>query len=111
LRVEYLCGLSPYNEYIALQRTGYAREMAERWWYAMGGRAPAPYTVAHAMQRAAELSEVLAIVVAPDGKFWRVVERRLRRPDGSEVEVNRHCRCLVAHRLLPVPQINDEVPY
>jgi len=110
LRVEYLCGLSPYSEYISLQRTGYAREMAERWWYAMGGRALAPYTVAQAMHRAAELSEVLAIVVARDGKFWRVVERRLRRSDGSEVEVNRHCRCLVAHRLPPAPpQIDDEV--
>ena len=110
LRVEYLCGLSPYSEYISLQRTGYAREMAERWWYAMGGCAPTPYAVAQAMQRAAELSEVLAIVVTRDGKFWRVVERRLRRSDGSEVEVNRHCRCLVAHRLLPAPpQIDDEV--
>jgi DNA repair protein RadD len=111
LRVEYLCGLSPFSEYISLQRTGYAREMAERWWYAMGGRAPAPCMVAQAMQRADELSQVLAIVVARDGKFWRVVERRLRRPDGSEVEVSRQCRCFVAHRLLPAPQINDEVSY
>ena len=85
LRVEYLCGLSPYSEYISLQRTGYAREMAERWWYAMGGSAPAPLTVAQALQRTGELSSVArAIVVARDGKFWRVVERRLRRPDGNE---------------------------
>jgi DNA repair protein RadD len=112
LRVEYLCGLSPFSEYVSLQRTGYAREMAERWWYAMGGRAPAPYTVADALQRTDELSDVLAIVVVRDGKFWRVIERRLRRPDGSEVEVDRHCRCLVAHRPPPAPPvIDDEVPY
>jgi DNA repair protein RadD len=112
LRVEYLCGLSPYSEYISLQRTGYAREMAERWWYAMGGRFPVPSTVAQAVQRIAELSRVLAIVVARDGKFRRVVERRLRRPDGSEVEVNRHNRVYVAHRpALAPPQINDEVQY
>jgi DNA repair protein RadD len=112
LRVEYLCGLSPYSEYISLQRTGYAREMAERWWFAMGGRSPVPPTVAQALQRIGELHRVLAIVVARDGKYWRVVERRLRRPDGSEVEINRHNRVFVAHRpALPPPQINDEVPY
>ena len=112
LRVEYLCGLSPFNEYISLQRAGYAREMAERWWYAMGGRAPAPYTVAQALQRTDELSDVLAIVVARDGKYWRVVERRLRRPDGTQVEINRHYRCLTAHQSqLAPPEIHDEVPY
>jgi DNA repair protein RadD len=112
LRVEYLCGLSPFSEYVSLQRTGYAREMAERWWYAMGGNAPTPFTVAQALERIGELSEVLAIVVVRDGKYWRVVERRLRRNDGSEVEVNRYCRCIVAHRP-PVtsPPINDEVRY
>jgi hypothetical protein len=112
LRVEYLCGLSPYNEYLSFQRTGYAREMAERWWYAMGGCAPAPFTVEEALQRTAELSAVLAIIIAPDGKYWRVVERRLRRSDGSEVDVNRHCRCFAAHRRpSTAPQINDEVVF
>ena len=112
LRVDYLCGLSPYSEYVSLQRTGYAREMAERWWYAMGGRAPAPFTVEEALQRTAELSAVLAIIIAPDGKYWRVVERRLRRPDGLEIEVNRCCRCFVAHRpIVSAPQMNDEVLY
>jgi DNA repair protein RadD len=111
LRVEYLCGLSPYSEYISLQRTGYAREMAERWWFAMGGRFPVPHIVAQTLQRASELSEVLAIVVARDGKFWRVVERRLR-PDGTEIEVNRHYRVYVAHCPPHAPpRMNDEVPY
>ena len=112
LRVEYLCGLSPYSEYISLQRTGYAREMAERWWYAMGGRAPVPNTVAQALQRTAELSDVSAIVVAREGKYWRVLERRVRRPDDSEVEINRHYRVLVAHRPPPAPPpMNDEIQY
>jgi hypothetical protein len=112
LRVDYLCGLSPYSEYVSLERAGYAREMAERWWYAMGGRAPAPFTVVEALERTDELSAVLAIVVTPDGKYWRVVERHLRRADGSEVEVNRYCRCFVANRPpVAAPQINDEVLY
>jgi DNA repair protein RadD len=112
LRVEYLCGLSPYSEYISLQRTGYAREMAERWWFAMGGRSPVPFTVTQALQRTAELSDVTAVVVARDGKYWRVQECRVRRPDGSEIEINRHYRGFAAHRPPPPsPSINDEVPY
>ncbi len=86
--------------------------MAERWWYAMGGAAPAPFTVVQALERTDELSEVLAIVVAREGKYWRVIERRLRRADGSEVEVNRYCRCFTAHRLPATqPPINDEVRF
>ena len=78
----------------------------------MGGRFPVPYTLAQALQRASELSEVLAIVVTRDGKFWRVIERRLRRPDGTEIEVNRHYRVCVAHCQPPTPpRMNDEVPY
>jgi DNA repair protein RadD len=112
LRVEYLCGLSPYAEYISLQRAGYAREMAERWWYAMGGYAPVPFTVAQALERTDELSDVLAIMAVRDGKYWRVVERRLRRSDGSELEVNRHYRCVITPcSPTTPPPINDEVPY
>ena len=112
LRVEYLCGLSSYSEYISLQRTGYAREMAERWWYAMGGNAPTPFTVAQALERIGELSTVLAIMVVRDGKYWRVINRRLRRDDDSEVEVDRYCRTHIAHQLPAAPpQINDEIPY
>ena len=112
LRVEYLCGLSPYSEYISLQRMGYARETAERWWYATGGNPPVPFTVAQALKRLEELSKVLAIVVVRDGKYWRVVRRRLRRADDTEVEVDRNCRVFVAHQPpIAPPLINDEVPY
>ena len=37
LRVEYLCGLSSYAEYVCFERQGYARTCAERWWYALSG--------------------------------------------------------------------------
>ena len=113
LRVEFLCGLSPYTEYVSLERQGYAREMAERWWFAMGGQAPVPSTVAQALQRTDELDTVIAITVARNGKFWNVVEKRVMRPDGSKVDVNRWGRCVVAREGPPpvrVP-INDEVPF
>jgi DNA repair protein RadD len=112
LRVDYLCGLSVYSEYISLERGGYAREMAERWWYAMAGRAPAPFTVTEALERLSELATVLAINMIREGKWWRVIDRRLRLHDGTEVDVNRWCRVFAArHTLPPPPAINDELPY
>src|SRR5262245_7277305 len=115
LRVEYLCGLSVYCEYLSLERQGYARLMAERWWSVMGGLAPAPASVEAALMRCDEIDVVTHIVVTRSGKFWNVVERRVRRPDGSLVEINRGCHCYTAHSreaaaALPI-SINDEVPY
>src|SRR5262249_15871075 len=49
LRVDYLCGLTVYIEYVALQRDGYARARAEKWWFAMGGEPPVPITVREAV--------------------------------------------------------------
>ena len=78
----------------------------------MGGNAPTPFTVAQALERIGELSTVLAIMVVRDGKYWRVINRRLRRDDDSEVEVDRYCRMHIAHQLPAAPpQINDEIPY
>jgi DNA repair protein RadD len=62
-RADYLCGLSPYAEYICFERQGYARTCAERWWYALSGSAPVPATVAEALQRQHELDPVVAIAV------------------------------------------------
>jgi DNA repair protein RadD len=112
MRVDYLAGLSSYSEYISFQRTGYPREIAERWWFAMGGAMPAPRLVEEALDRLDELATVQAIVVARDGKWWRVVNRRLRLCDGKEVEVNQACRVFVARiRPAPIPDMNDEIPY
>jgi DNA repair protein RadD len=112
LRVDYLCGLSVYSEYISLERSGYAREMAERWWFAMGGNAPAPFIVGEALERLPELAKVLAIVVTRDGKYWRVIDRRLRMRDGTVVDVNRWCRVFAARLTsAPPPEINDQLPF
>jgi len=113
-RVDYLCGLSPYAEYVSFERQGYPRTCAERWWYALGGSAPVPVTVDEALQRQHELDPVVAIAVARNGRFWNVTDRRVRRPDGVVVEVDRHYRCWVietradAARTLATP-INDAI--
>ena len=114
-RADYLCGLSPYAEYVCFERQGYARTCAERWWYALSGSAPVPATVAEALQRQHELDPVVAIAVTRNGRFWNVIDRRVRRPDGSVVEVDRHHRCWVietradAARALAATPINDAI--
>jgi DNA repair protein RadD len=115
LRVEYLCGLSVYSEYVSLERQGYARLMAERWWFAMGGSAAAPASIEAALTRCDEIDTVTHIVVTRSGKFWNVVERRVRRPDGSLVEINPNHHCYTARSreaaAVPPISINDEIPY
>jgi DNA repair protein RadD len=116
-RADYLCGLSPYAEYVSFERQGYPRTCAERWWYALSGSAPVPATVAEALQRQHELDPVVAIAVTRNGRFWNVIDRRVRRPDGSVVEIDRHHRCWVietradAARTLAATPINDEIRF
>jgi DNA repair protein RadD len=116
-RADYLCGLSPYSEYVSLERQGYARTCAARWWFALGGSAPVPATVAEALQRRHELDPVIAIAVTRNGRFWNVTDRRVRRADGSVIEVDRHHYCWVietradAARTLAATPINDKVMF
>jgi DNA repair protein RadD len=116
LRVEYLCGLLPYAEYISLERQGYARTCAEKWWFAMGGLSPVPATVLEAIDRHGEIDEPVEIAIIRNGKFWNVAERRVRRTDDSIVEVDRQLRCWTHNSraeaaAAPPPPINDEITF
>jgi DNA repair protein RadD len=117
LCVEYLSGFSIYSDYVAFEHRGTARSFAERFWFALGGSTPVPLTVDEAIERIGELDEPVEISVARDGGFWRVLERRIRRSDGSLVEVDRfyqiwtlHSRATAAAELRQSP-INDEIPW
>jgi DNA repair protein RadD len=89
LRVDYLCGLTVYSEYVSLQRDGYARARAEKWWFAMGGEAPVPITVREAVVRADELGRPFEITIYRNGQYWNVADRRLHR-NGAVVDVDRN---------------------
>jgi DNA repair protein RadD len=116
LCVEYLSGLSVYKDYVAFEHRGQARTFAERFWFSFGGEAPVPISVDEAIERKAELDLPYQISVARNGKFWNVTERRLRRADGSCVEVDRFYQTWKIHSRAealsaPSPSINDEIPY
>jgi DNA repair protein RadD len=114
--IEYLSGFSTYRDYVAFEHRGMARSFAEKFWFAFGGETPVPLTVDDALLRQKELSVPYEITAAYNGKFWNVIDRRLRRPDGTCVEVDRFYQTWVvdsrraAAKAAP-PTINDEVPY
>ena len=86
MRVEYLCGLTTYREWITIEHPGFAGAKAQKWWRSIVGT-PAPATAKDAVARMIE-ARVLAITIQRDGKFWRVASRRVRRPDGRLVEID-----------------------
>jgi DNA repair protein RadD len=90
LCVTYLCRLTTYDEYISIERQGFARTRAEKWWFAMGGEAPAPHTVMEALDRRRELARPLEIAIYRNGQWWNVGDRRVRRHDGLVIEIDRN---------------------
>ena len=107
-------GFRRYAEYISLERQGYARTCAEKWWFAMGALAPVPATVPEAVARRDEIDGPVEIAIVRNGKFWNVSERRVQRPDGSVVEIDRHFHCWTLNSraesaAAPPPPINDEI--
>jgi DNA repair protein RadD len=117
LCVGYLCGLSMYDEYISIERQGYARARAEKWWFAMGGEAPVPATVAEALDRTDELDRPIEITLYRNGQWWNVSDRRLRRDDGAVVEVDRNSNTCVsksretAFEAMRREPIDDSIPF
>jgi DNA repair protein RadD len=78
LRIEYVtpAGIS-YFEWLALEHRGKAWFAAHKW-LELGGRSPAPHTIAGALARQSEIiGNTIEISVRHEGQFWRVMERRM----------------------------------
>ena len=81
LRVEYRCGLETFKEWVCIEHTGYARQVAEEWW-AKRCMEPCPRTVADAIAYwgAGAVAETLEITVErkPDSDWWQVMRNKHR---------------------------------
>ena len=104
LRVSYQCGIDTFSEWICLEHRGFPRAKAEQWWRALAPSTAVPHTVNEALDRQDELAWPSHIRVAPDGKYWRIVGRRIY---GVDYDANMK----VDWRSQPKPTINDSVPY
>jgi DNA repair protein RadD len=103
LKASYQCGYATYSEWICFEHRGYARTKAELWWHKLAGT-DIPLTVDEALARQDELPFPTHIRVAPDGKYWKIIARRI---DGVDYDVNLRRDW----RSQPKPQINDTVIY
>ena len=85
MRVTHHCGRKSFSEFICFEHPNgsYPRRKAENWWRARSGDAPAPATVAEAVDRAesGEIGRVKAIRVAKEDGYDRIVAHRMA--DGS----------------------------
>lgn len=76
VRVEYLCGLTTYKEWVSPENPKTAGRF-RAWWRQHKGESPAPETVTEALARVPELRATAEIRVAASGKYWEVTGRRL----------------------------------
>lgn len=75
VRVTFMAGLSTFNEWLAFEHSGYARQKAAQWWVLHGGVSPFPRTVDEALLRTDELIMPATISVRPNGRFFDIVSR------------------------------------
>ena len=76
LRLQYRSGNATYYEWLAIEHSGYGRDVAVRKWQRLGGRLPAPATVTAALSRRHELTAPDAILIKRSGAYWEVIAHR-----------------------------------
>lgn len=73
LRVDYMCGLMFHSEWVCIEREGFARRKAERWWKLRDQDSiNAPGTVEDALEWSKDLLVPSEILVARVGKYTKV---------------------------------------
>lgn len=83
IRVDYICGLKTYSEWVCPQHVGYAGRKADKWWTTHGGQSPLPTTAAEALARVGELRQPDAIEVVLENDFDRVKKTLFKKTQES----------------------------
>jgi hypothetical protein len=76
LKLRYYSGPDIFDDWLALEHPGHAREMAIEKWQSLGGQLPAPRTIEEAIQRQRELCKAIQIYLQRDGQYHNVIGRR-----------------------------------
>ena len=76
LRVSYNCGITNFNEYIAVEHGGYARHRAKHWW-ARRHPDPMPATAKEAYEMSGDLNSPNRILVDDSGKYPEIKKQEL----------------------------------
>ncbi|MDX1032805.1 DEAD/DEAH box helicase [Sinorhizobium medicae] len=73
VKVNYLCGMKTFPEWVCPAHKGFPKTRADRYWLAHGGQRPFPATPLEWLERQGELAETAEIQVKPNGKYWDIV--------------------------------------
>jgi DNA repair protein RadD len=87
LRIDYDVGASVYSEWVTLEHDGFAAAKAAKWWRTIIGT-DVPETCIRATGAFVQDAAILAIMVAREDKYWRVIAWRVLRKDGRVVEID-----------------------
>lgn len=87
LRIDYEIGASVYSEWVTLEHDGFAGAKGAKWWRTIIGT-DVPETCIRATGAFVQEARILSIMVARDGKYWRVTNWRVMRADGRVVEID-----------------------
>lgn len=84
VKVTYFSGLTPINEWLCPQHSGFAQSKSHRWWTQHGGQRPFPKTVMEWLERQNELNDTAEISVVPNGKYWNVTSHKADAANNNE---------------------------
>jgi len=73
LRVDYLCGVKTYREWVCFSHSGIRRQEAADWWYARSPQERSPNSVEEALRRAPSLPVPKEILIKKAGDYWEIV--------------------------------------
>ena len=90
LRVDYLCGLRVFSEWICFEHTGYPRNKAVAWW-CQRIDAEAPATIDQALADADTLATPAAITVNTKPKYPEITGYEFGRPDAEKERLDAGC--------------------
>ena len=97
MRVDYMCGMRIYSEWICFEHKGFASRAAAIWWNkrsSVVGEIPA--TVDEALERQYQLKVPSEVKVIPDGKYERVSQFRWEQ--SAEVDTSAEGSCAKDNR-------------
>lgn len=85
VKVNYLCGMKTFPEWVCPAHKGFPKTRADRYWLAHGGQRPFPATPLEWLERQGELAETAEIQVKPNGKYWDIVSHKVgERPAAND---------------------------
>lgn len=77
VKVTYMMGVKPVNEWVCPEHKGFPKSKADKLWSKHGGLLPFPVTVLEWLDRQNELKETEEVQIQPSGRYWVPVDHKV----------------------------------